>query len=372
MTRRKIIICSLSVLAVIATVVGLNFWMQSSQPAETIQKNEPSRSETVKQNTPSPLQAVEAPLPENSDEVQVSDMMKFQMADVAEAYKENIRYPKYSKPLNMNDWDLLHPQAFIPRDTPLNNHPRVSASIVVDQYIVNRDQDLPVKVIIKGQDDTDYATGVNLSLIADGSNRSLISLNETEWDEGVSVFSGTVPAGMVRDVAADEVTLRAEITFSNNNNSDVAAVIRLFDNQATLTSLGEPYVEGANLIIPAYFTVKNPGNYSVRANLFDKSDEQPISHLNSVFQLSSENNSGLIKVHAATLRSKGSQGPYLLKDFNITKKPSKPGDKTGYGSSESSSFIVQGFPLNNYSEEAYENPKNKQRLEFLQKLAGSQ
>lgn len=372
MNRRKIIIYSLSALAVIATVVGLKFWVQSCQPAETMQKNETSRSEAGKQNKPSPLQDVEAPLPEDSDEVQVSDMMKFQMADVAEAYRENIRYPKYSKPLNKNDWDLLHPRAFIPIDTPLNNHPRMSAGIVVDQYIVNRDQSLPVKVIIKGQDDNDYATAVSLFLIADGSNRSLISLNETEWDEGVSVYAGTVPADMIRDVESDEVTLKAEITFANNNNSDVTAVVRLFDNQATLTSLGKPYVEGADLIIPAYFNVKNPGYYSVRANLFDKSDAQPISHLNSVFQLSSENNSGLIKVHASTLRNKGNPGPYLLKDFNITKKPSKPGDKTGYGSSESSSFIVQGFPLNNYSEEEYEDPKNKQRLEFLQKLAGSQ
>lgn len=359
-------------MSALAVIGGLALWMWISEPAGTLPEQETARPETAEQKATPPLPVVEAPPPENSDEGQIIDMMKFQMADIAEQYRKNIQYPKYSKPLYKNDWSLLNPRAFIPKETPLGNHPGVSASIVVDHYIVNRDQDLPVKLIIKGQDESVYATGVALFLLADGASRSLVNLNETDWDETVSVYSGTVPAAMINDVKSGEVTLKAEISFTDNKNEMVATTIKLFGNEVTLTHLGKSYIENADLIIPAYFDVKSPGRYSVQANLFDESGEEPVSHLNSIFQLSSENNSGLIKIHASTLRSKDNPGPYVLKNFNITKKPSSPGDKTGYGSAASDTFIVQGFPLGNYSDEPYEDPKNIQRLEFLQKMAGSQ
>jgi len=311
------------------------------------------------------------------DDVQIIDGMKQQMDDIAEAYKENIRYPKYSKPLHKNDWNLLHPRAFIPVESPLDIKPGLSAGIVLDQYIVRRDQDLSVKVNIRSQKEENYtgdyaATGVTLSLSANAKTRPLISLNENEWNERGSTYSGTIPASMLSDLEPGEVSLNAEISFAGGERANVAAVVKLYENQATLMRLGEAYVDGANLVIPAYFDVEKPGNYRVRANLFDESGEEPVSHLNSTFSLSSQNNSGLIKVHASTLRSKGDPGPYLLTDFNITKSPARPGDKTGYGSSELSSAHVQGFSLNNYSNEAYEDPQNRQRLEFLQRMAGVQ
>ena len=374
MKNRKTLLSSLSVLAVIAIIGGLSLWMRGSAPTEKTSQ-EITRPAPSEQKAPLPLPVTEASRPKNSDnsnEDQMINLMKFQMADIAEQYRKNMQYPEYSKPLQKNDWSLLNPRAFIPREAPLGDHPGLSASIILDQYIVNRDKDLPVKMIIKGQDDNAYPTGVALFLIADGDSRPLVNLNETDWDGEVSIYSGSVPAAMIRDVKADEVVLKAKISISNHEDAIVTTVIKLFGNEATLTHLGNPYVENADLIIPAYFDVNNPGRYSVQANLFDASGKEPVSHLNSVFQLSGDNNSGLIKVHASTLRSKGNPGPYLLKDFNITKKPSNPGDKTGYGSSASDSFIIDGFPLGSYSDEPYEDPKNKQRLEFLQKLAGSQ
>jgi len=141
---------------------------------------------------------------------------------------------------------------------------------------------------------------------------------------------------------------------------------------ATLTHLNSSYVEGAHLVIPAHFDVSVPGYYRVQANLFDEKSQQPISHINTAFLLTKRQNSGMLKVHASTLRSKGFSGPYSLTHFDITRGPSKPGDKTGYGSSEEKSFKIEGFDLNSYSHEAYDDPKNRQRLEFLQKMAGVQ
>jgi hypothetical protein len=85
--------------------------------------------------------------------------------------------------------------------------------------------------------------------------------------------------------------------------------------------------------------------------------------------LSPQNNSGLLKVHAATLRAKQAAGPYVLKDFDIARMSDVPGELTTYGSSKFESFAVRGFALSSYSNEPYYDPAVQQKLEFLQKLA---
>jgi len=164
--------------------------------------------------------------------------------------------------------------------------------------------------------------------------------------------------------------VHAEIDFNGNSPAKISAVFKLAGTDATLTNLDEAYIDGAHLIIPAQFDVAVPGYYRIQANLYDSASQQPISHLNSAFLLTKRENSGLLKVHAVTLRSQGSPGPYQLRDINVTRGPEKPGDKTGYGFSKQSSYEVNGFDLSHYSDEEFVDPKNQQRLEFLQKMAG--
>ncbi len=369
MPPRKFVLYALPALALLVVVVSL--LMRSPQPEVRINETaspakdaaEPSKIIT-RQGTPV---AKAVPEPEK-DEIEIPEGMRYQMADIAEAYRKNMQYPKYSKPLNENDWNLLNPRAFIPRETPLKNG--MSASMVLDRYIVNRGADLPVKVIIRGgQEDGNFAVGVDLSLSDKGETRPLISLTESDGDENTSIYTGTIPAGMLKEAGPGEVALIAGISFANGDQASTSAAVKVYENTATLTRLGEPYVDGADLVIPAYLDVEKPGRYRFRANLFDESGGQPISHLNSVFTLTREDNEGLVRVHAATLRAKGSPGPYLLKDINITMPPPGPGDTTGYASSTAESFIIRGCDLDRYSDEPYENPQNNQRLEFLQKMA---
>jgi hypothetical protein len=370
MTRRKFAIYCLPALVLLAVVVSL--LMRSSPQPESIPSSRPANDAaepskiSVQQGTPV-AKAVPAGEPEK-DEIEIPEGMRYQMADIAEAYRENMQYPKYSKPLDENDWNLLNPRAFVPTETPLENG--MSASIVLDRYIVNRGADLPVKVIISGgQENGNFVVGVDLFLSDKGNTRTLISLSESHWDEKSSVYTGTIPAGMLKDAGPGEVTLNAGISLATGDQARIAAVVKVYENTATLTHLGEPYIDGADLVIPAYLDVEKPGRYSFQANLFDESGGQPISHLNSVFTLTREDNEGLVRVHAATLRAKGSPGPYLLKDINITMPPPGPEDTTGYGSSTAESFRIQGRDLALYSDEPYDDPQNRQRLEFLQKMA---
>lgn len=82
-----------------------------------------------------------------------------------------------------------------------------------------------------------------------------------------------------------------------------------------------------------------------------------------------DNRNGLLKVHTVTLRAKHAAGPYVLRDFDITRLPDTPGELTSYGSAAVESFAVRGFPLDSYSNEPYVDPEAQQRADFLKKLA---
>ena len=379
MNLRKAVKYSLPPLVLVAAAIGAAFWTGSDGPAPVGQMEtsaqaparDMSAQTDVRQEKTAPEISPTVSFSKNpeKDEIEIPEGVRFQMADIAEAYRDNMRYPKYSKPLRENDWALLNPRAFIPRETPLNNKEGLSAAMILARHILNRMDDLPVDVIIKGQDDAFYANAVDISLSSRGEIKPLMSLDEKNWDENTSIYTGIIPAASLKGAGPGDVTLIAEISFGNGEEAKISTVVNLYENTATLTHLDEAYVDGADLVIPAHLEVKQSGHYRIRANLFDESTGQPVSHLNSVFKLNEASNTCPVKVHASALRNSNAPGPYFLTDINITKSPSTPGDKTGYGSSSSDFFIVQGFDLNSYSDEEYENPQNKQRLEFLQRLA---
>lgn len=308
------------------------------------------------------------PTKKSSEDSLFTEAVKLQMAEISEAYEENMRYPNYSKPLFKNDWTALHPRAFVPKAMPLEGLSNTSAEIIIPRFIVTRDESIPVSVKIHSTgEDTPQAQEVTLTL---GSNQKEIALKSSSSSGGTSNFNTLISSAELQNIQETDVILSANIIFENAKHAKVSTLFKLVGTEAILESLSDSYVEGSDLVIPANFSVDISGHYRVQANLFDKATLSPISHLNNTFKLDSGNSSGLLKVHAETLRSKGFAGPYVLKDFNVTRSPSAPGDLTGYGSSKEESFVIQGFDLDSYSREAYEDQQSQQRLQFLQKMAG--
>jgi len=302
----------------------------------------------------------------------VVEGVKRQMNDISNAYAENIRYPKYSKPLHANDWNLLNPNAFVAKSTPLDLQEGLSAAIILPSYVINHQQDLPIQVLVNGGLKDDFKVkSVFVFLQGDNDKKQAVQLFAQSSNSNSFTFSGSYPATSFPEKSEAETLIFAEVHFSNDEYVKISAVFKLVGNDAMLSSLDKAFVEGSHLMIPANFDVSVTGYYRVQANLFDEETKQPVSHLNSAFLLSKQKNTGFLRVHASTLRSQGSAGPYLLTDFNITRGPAHPGDKTGYGSSKEQSYKVEGFDLSHYSDEDYVDPQNQQRLEFLQKMAGS-
>ena len=370
MNNKKIVAYSMSALmiAVVAQV-----WLAESEIEKVVKpKSNQDLSVGAKPENPSvfsrePLKS-SANSVSDSDEVWISEGMRQQMVDVAAAYKENMRYPAYSTPLQSSDWSMLNPRAFVPQMVDLELQ-GLAAEIVLDQYVVHRNENLSVKVNIQRDEGSESTVSeVRLSL---GVGQTIAATSYSSG-EGVLTYTGEIPASELSRLSDSEVALNAVIYLDTGEQTQISTAFKLASTEATLTHLGSSFVDGSDLTIPAYFDVSTSGFYRVRANLFDKDSDTPISHINASFMLDEHENEGLIKIHASTLRSKGFEGPYVLRDFDITRGPAKPGDKTGYGLSESEEFSVQGFDLNSYSREPYHDPKNQQRLEFLQKMAGVQ
>ncbi|MCG8673353.1 MAG: hypothetical protein MI867_28445, partial [Pseudomonadales bacterium] len=349
---------------------------EDSQPqvklAASKQSIHDSKTPGVEANSSRLASAVEASQTKSmQNEPQLfSNAVKEQLRHIKTAYKQNTRFPAYSQPLESSDWNLLNPNAYIPKEMPLADYPDISASIILERYTHDLKQALPVEVVVHLSANND----LNVEQVLVSANRwddelPTFQLSPRPSKEQTSSFIGTLPASALATITPGENTLLAEIYFDNSTKVDITATFKVYNAKAELIALEDAYVEGADLVIPASFKVSEPGFYRVRANLFDAANNAPVSHINAAFHLSKDNNQGLLKVHSATLHAKQASGPYLVKNFTIIRQPSFPGDKTSYGSSLFAEHEIKGFELSEYSDNQYQNPNATQSLVFLEKLS---
>lgn len=363
----------------VAAVIAVGFWLNHEDPATAMvhsiaPKNVIADSSPIPIKTPSQgpfvIDAHSAP---ETEEVWMTQAVKEQMADIADAYATNIRFPIYSKPLSKNDWALLNPRPFVQKKVSLDINEQLSASIVLPHYIVHQDQDLPVEVHVTGLGSVNVDVDSIQAYLPDGaSSQNAVRLSYQSESDGSLVYGGVIPAEALETQKSLETHVLADISFSDNQQAKVSAVFKLVGTDATLTGLDASYVDGEHLIIPAKFDVNIDGYYRVQANLFDKQSNNPISHINASFVLNGNENQGLLKVHAVTLRAQGYAGPYVLRDINITRGPARPGDRTGYGTASIEQYDVEGYDLSIYDDTEYVDPKSQRRLDFLKRLAGAQ
>ncbi|MCK5873184.1 MAG: hypothetical protein KAG82_00700 [Alcanivoracaceae bacterium] len=299
--------------------------------------------------------------------------MQEQLAEIASAYQRDSRFPTYSQPLTDNDWSALNPRAFVPEERPLSNAPSLRVSIELPHYIVDSNRELPVQVIVVSDGSGSSApplkaTSVQVLIRSRNASSPPVLLVKTRTQGNVDTFAATIPATALSPFANAEVEVAALLALSDGQSSSASTMIQLFQSTASLDAIGAAYTDGTHLFIPVFFQVMDAGMYRVQTNLFTQAGE-PVAHLNSTFTLSAGNVTGLLKVHATTLTEQGLAGPYVLTDINLMRMPAAPGEQTRYGSSQAESYPVNGFPLDSYSDEPYQDPAAQQRLEFLEKLS---
>ncbi len=293
--------------------------------------------------------------------------LKEQYLQVASHYEQSMRFPAYSTPLSTSDWGQLNPNAFVPQKKSLGNSNDLEVEILLPTFIVHKHQSLPVTVQVTSRNTP--VSQVDAMLLANtGGQRTQIQLSSSA--DGSSHFQGNFTTAQLQKLTAGEYQIQAQLRLDDGRTASTGMPFKLVDTDAFLTTVGASYVETAHLMIPVEFAVARPGYYQVAGNLFDAQTGQPVTHLSTRMMLTEETPTGVLKVHAETLRHKGLAGPYTLTQLNIKRLPAHPGDATGYGASTQAHFPVNGFPLESYSNTPYQNTQNERRLNFLRQLAG--
>jgi len=311
-------------------------------------------------------------VPANDVALFMDEGVRYQFKQVSEQYQRDIQFPSYSKPLTPHDWAQLNPRPFVPHSMPLAGMDSLSAEIVLDHFQTTREEPLAVLVKVYGESEKVMGVQVALSNVkASGENVVNAVLSKVEAEAGEQWFKGAVKISQLEKLFDGDVLINAQLSFEQTEPAAISATFLLSDSVATLVGLEESFVDGSDLVIPLEFDVEEDGLYRVRANLFDKSSEEPISHLNASFRLSSLNTSGQFNVDASVLRHSGSAGPYVLKDFSVIKSPETPGQTSAFGHTNAEQYEVSGFDLDSYSREEYQDELTQKRLEFLQKMSSN-
>ncbi|MDX1696283.1 MAG: hypothetical protein R3208_21135 [Ketobacteraceae bacterium] len=135
---------------------------------------------------------------------------------------------------------------------------------------------------------------------------------------------------------------------------EIGTSIEYYETVVTrLDSIGPAEVIAEHLEIPVYVSTTELGIHSVSANLYDAESGIPLVHLYADKDLTLESDVITLQAHIAALKIAGSEGPYVLKDFALTRKPSPPNYVTERGSVIPSSVAIPQFPFTEYNDIPY-------------------
>lgn len=285
---------------------------------------------------------------------------------IAQAYARAARFPPWSVPLTPHQWTLLHPNAYIPVSLPFSlAEGKLQIAVKLPHTTLFTDQPVKVLVRIRASSIVLNQLGATDAQVENISGKPLAAFSlHPENTVQPGLFEGSLAADPARKWPRD---LRVAVAVHIGNQSiRVLAPFRYEPVQATLTKLGESYVDGAELRIPLAFKIYHAGYYRVQANLFVAATGQPVAHLTAEGELDTDGKGLELRCHASVLRSDKAPGPYRLSGFLIEHLPDRPGEPTLLGRSAAKSFPVAAHPLSAYSNTPYYSPEEKARIRFLQ------
>ncbi len=295
---------------------------------------------------------------------------KARLIQISQDFAEDIQYPDYAKPIRNND--ELHKylpnvsvESSLPLDSRSESGPSISIKASKLQYF--RGETIIADATISG------LTGTQ-SISAQG--RLVDSGNILSESEGLQQSaSGHVYRLIFQSEEIPEINgsgeLRLIATFNINNRTyELGTPVQYLESVASVDYVAGAMVNDSFLEIPVYITSYQPGYHQISANLYDADTGKPLVHITAEKELLVENDFILLKSHIVSLKAAGSEGPYILKDFTLTRMPSAPTFMTEYGKVPEEGIAINGFSFGEYRDEPYEDAEAKERLEFLSKLGG--
>lgn len=346
-------------MAVAAALLALVWWLWPTEQPSSTSMVEPEPAVTVVAET---VKVATETTPVMSKPEQLPQSMQQSFALVAAAYAEELQVPDYVRPLNLADTKLLAPNEFIAQPLPLEGG--ASVSIEADKYRFSAPE--PVVVRLKTQ-------SIELSqvqvLLKNELNGELLVTETLSGSNGV--YAATLSAEKHWDGP-----LIVEFQFSGaGQQQSVQTGIEYSQPIAIITNVKPVLARGSDMVIPVQIQVELAGTYRLRANLMT-ADGQPLAQLTASGELAEGSQTLELKAHKLVLPSGQTAAQpiqYLLTTFQLERRSPSPFEPTRYGRSAQTEFALGDFdPAQLTDVVAEPSAEDLQRLEFLQKMAGSE
>ncbi|MFW7524918.1 hypothetical protein ACODM8_12350 [Vibrio ostreicida] len=331
-----------------AGVFGFWFWpeaVDTSQYAASQTSTDRGGSMALMQNKVSKLTSI----PTAPQSTRLLESSQASLQQVALLHQQSLQYPSYSQPITDAHSPYLSWNDFDSVETPVLDG-KVTASLSLAKYRYFFPE--VIEVELRSQAASTTAQLDIVSVETQSVLQSHVS-DDGQW--------GIVP----NQSWPQEIRLIARVDFEQGQDV-VSADIRLYHSVASVSDVGEGYAQGPDMKVPMILDVGKAGIYRVRANLY-QSGGGAIASLVEKQRLSTGLQNMELKVFKGVLPS-GSNA-LELRDVMIERMSSYPGEKAGYGKSESKAYPVGTFDTDSLSDDAYQmTEQEKQQLTFLQQL----
>ena len=296
---------------------------------------------------------------------------KARLIQITQDFAEDIQYPDYAKPIrNKDELHKYLPNVSVESSLPLDENqledgPNISIKASKLQYF--RGEAIVADVVISGLADLNNIS-VQARLVDSGNLLTEVdAFQQAASDSAYRIVfqAEDIPQinslGVLRLIASFQV---------NGRHYELGTPVQYLESIASVDYVADAMVNDTFLEIPVYITTYQPGYHQISANLYDAKSGSPLVHLTAEKELLVEKDFILLKSHIVSLKASGSEGPYILKDFVLTRMPSAPRFMTEYGEVPKDYSAVSGYSFDEYTDEPYEDAQAKERLDYLSKLGG--
>jgi hypothetical protein len=282
-------------------------------------------------------------------------------------FEKDLRFPLYSRPIDENSYDMLHPHVFIPVERPFPDNDNLRYDLVLPKQIMFHGE--PVSAVLRvtsASESLPQISSVKGRLYDDERGHKLIAefnLHPGPAKTGSREFSAEYTPKHDPQMGNN---LTLAVTFSPAGYGDitVTAPFTYAAAAAGISGIGTSRVEGAHLIIPVNLNVQKPGDFRVTGNLHSAGSDRPLINAFGVANITGSTGTVEIKIHAVALREKWDPGPYILKTFTIERMPTMK-EPMLHGSGEDKEFEIPRRDLKEYSNEKYVNEDEQKKLQML-------
>ncbi|MGK5091180.1 hypothetical protein WDW89_04080 [Deltaproteobacteria bacterium TL4] len=300
----------------------------------------------------------------------IREELRPRLKEIAETYKEKLKYPTYSRLLSEKQTDLLEPNTHFPAtyDIPDSN---ISYDLQLSRFILYKPDPIPMKFRAFSTDGQPIPQIISISgsIIVNKETVDEFSLTLQSDRDVEKVYLATYSPSAEKSASWPEELIIAKVVLNVSGYGEQSAFtsFQYMTSVGTITGIETEKVEGADLVIPINLSVNKPGRYSVTANLFSQADNKPISHLTGVSELEGNEGTVPLKVHIATLKAKNDTGPYVLTTFILSNVSES---KVAYGDAAKLSFVVGKHDFSEYKDEEYVDPVRQKKYNNFMKWIG--